>query len=60
MPINEKEYNGNLFDQLSLIERLESAIEKDGVEAPELMKQIELEKKQINRKLYQNPPMVES
>ncbi len=23
MPTNEKEYNGNLFDQLSIIERIE-------------------------------------
>ena len=28
MPINEKEYNGNLFDQLTLLERIERQVKK--------------------------------
>lgn len=57
MPINEKEYNGILFDQLTLLERLEIAAQKDN--ATETLALIEFEKKAINRKLYQNPPLTE-
>ena len=54
MPINEKEYNGNLFDQLTLLERLEIEAQKDNAE--NVLKQIAFEKNAINRKLYQKPP----
>lgn len=57
MLINEKEYNGNLFDQLSLIERIERHLKSGGQEAAEA--EIEILKKEINRKLYQQPPMKE-
>ena len=53
MPTNEKEYNGNLFDQLSILERIE-AVTKDEA----ALKQIAIERKQIERKLYQSPPLV--
>lgn len=53
MPTNEKEYNGNLFDQLSIIERIERHLESGGVEAAKA--EIEILKKEINRKLYQQP-----
>lgn len=53
MPISEKEINNNLFDQLSILERIE-AVTKDEA----ALKQIELERRQIERKLYQNPPLV--
>lgn len=53
MPISEKEKNNNLFDQLSILERIE-AVTKDEA----ALKQIELERRQIERKLYQNPPLV--
>lgn len=53
MPTNEKEINNNLFDQLSILERIE-AVTKDEA----ALKQIELERRQIERKLYQNPPLV--
>lgn len=43
MPINEKEYNGNLFDQLSLIERIERHLKSGGQEAAEA--EIEILKK---------------
>lgn len=55
MPINEKEYNGNLFDQLSILERIEMITDD-----PKVLKQIELERMQINRKLYQKPPLTEN
>lgn len=54
MPANEKEYNGNLFDQLSILERIE-AVTKDEA----ALKQIAVERKQIERKLYQKPPLTE-
>lgn len=52
MPINEKEYNGNLFDQLSILERIEAVT--DDAKA---LKQIEIERRQIERKLYQQLPL---
>ena len=56
MPTNEKEYNGYLFDQLELIERLEAILEscKD-IET--IKKQLAIEKKFVERKLYQNQPL---
>lgn len=54
MPINEKEYNGNLFDQLSILERIEAVAKEETV-----LKQIEIERRQIERKLYQKPPLIE-
>jgi hypothetical protein len=56
MPTNEKEYNGYLFDQLTLLERLEITAKKDN--ATETLKQIEFERKAIERKLYQKPPLI--
>ena len=53
MPNNEKEYNGYLFDQLSILERIEAVAKEEAV-----LKQIEIERKQIERKLYQKPPLV--
>lgn len=53
MPTNEKEYNGNLFDQLSIIERIERQLENGGIEAAKA--EIEVLKKEVNRKLYQQP-----
>ena len=58
MPISEKEYNGNLFDQLTLLERLEIEAKKDNAE--NVLRQIEFEKKAINRKLYQKPPLTDN
>ena len=53
MQTNEKEYNGYLFDQLSAIERIERQLKSGGQEAAEA--EIEILKKEINRKLYQQP-----
>ena len=55
MPSNEKEYNGNLFDQLSIIERIERHLEKGGADAAKA--EIEILKNEINRKLYQQLPV---
>ncbi|MDE6887487.1 MAG: hypothetical protein K2P45_02395 [Eubacterium sp.] len=55
MPNNEKEYNGYLLDQLELIERLEMVIEDNNLEA--VKKQLALERKFVERKLYQKAPL---
>lgn len=55
MPNNEKEYNGYLLDQLTLIERLEMVLEDNDIEA--VKKQLAIEKKFVERKLYQKPPL---
>lgn len=54
MLINEKEYNGNLFDQLSLVERIERRAASDKMD--DVLEEIEILKKEINRKLYQKLP----
>lgn len=51
MPSNEKELNANLFDQLTIIERIERQLNSGGVDAAKA--EIEILKKEINRKLYQ-------
>ncbi|MCM1261698.1 MAG: hypothetical protein NC313_03175 [Butyrivibrio sp.] len=55
MPSNEKELNANLFDQLTLVERIERHLKNGGKEAAEI--EIDILKKEINRKLYQKPPL---
>lgn len=57
MPINEKEYNGYLFDQLTLLERLEIEARKDNAE--NVLRQIAFEKNAVNRKLYQKSPLID-
>ncbi len=53
MPSNEKEINNYLFDQLSILERIEAVTQDEAV-----LKQIAIERRQIERKLYQKPPLV--
>lgn len=48
-------YYGYLLDQLELIERLEMVIEDNNIEA--VKKQLALERKFVERKLYQKPPI---
>lgn len=63
MPINEKEYNGNLMDQLHLLEDIIDILEYEGQSAetlPQTFKTIAKKKRQINEKLYQDPPLVNS
>ena len=50
----EKEINNYLFDQLSMLERLKRAKEMGD---DKLEEQFALEQAQIERKLYQNPPL---
>lgn len=50
MPMTEKEINCNLFDQLTLLERVERAMARGGIEAAR--EEMEYIKKEINRKLY--------
>ncbi len=56
MPTNEKEYNGHLFDQLSILERIERVAKTAGCNP--VLEQIEIERRQVERKLYQQPPLV--
>ncbi len=55
MPSDEKKLNMNLFDQLTLVERIERSLENGGVDG--VKTEIEIIKKKINRKLYQQPPI---
>lgn len=57
MPTNEKELNANLFDQLTLVERIERQVLKGDLEL--VKEEIEILKKEINRKLYQKPPLTD-
>lgn len=54
MPISEKEYDGYLFDQLSILERLERAAKQAGCQP--VLEEIEFERRQIERKLYRPNP----
>ncbi len=56
MPNNEKELNCYLLDQLELIERLEMIAQ--GGDNDAVLEQLALEKKFVERKLYQKPPLV--
>lgn len=50
MPNNEKEYDGYLFDQLTILERLERIAKKS--DNKEILEEIAIIKKEIERKLY--------
>lgn len=56
MLTNEKEYNGYLFDQLSLLEEIEEVAEKENSE--KTLEMIQKKRRQIERKLYQPPPLI--
>ena len=56
MPVNEKELNCNLFDQLTLLEDIEKvANETQNIE--KVLEMIAWKKQQVERKLYQQPPL---
>ena len=55
---SEKELNCHLFDQLDIVERLEEIAESGDMEA--VKKELALMKKQIERKLYQQPPLTQA
>ncbi|MCI8377663.1 MAG: hypothetical protein HFH72_03985 [Lachnospiraceae bacterium] len=54
----EKELNATLFDQLTIIERIERRAEKGDLE--EVKKEIEILKNEINRKLYQKSALTDN
>lgn len=57
MPTNEKEYNGNLFDQLEIVEEALSLIDdKESAVSKYLVRK----KGYIERKLYQKPPITDN
>lgn len=58
MPMTEKEYNGILFDQLSLLEEIERVARK--ADCKEVLEEIDFKRNQINRKLYQKPPLTDN
>ena len=58
MPTNEKELNCNLFDQLTLLERIERQVEKGDLQS--VKEEIGYLKKESERKLYQRPPLTQS
>jgi len=49
----EKELNASLFDQLTVVERMERQAIKGDLDA--VKEEIEILKNEINRKLYQRP-----
>lgn len=53
--LNDKEINVNLFERLDLLDCLERVAKKEN--ARETLAEIEFERKLIERKLYQNPPL---
>lgn len=55
MPMTEKELNCHLLDLLDLLDDLQETAEADNAKAT--LKLIEKKRKQVNRKLYQRPPL---
>ncbi len=55
MPSNEKELNCHLFVQLTILEDIEEVAKKEN--AKETLILIQKKRKQIERKLYQKPPV---
>ncbi|MDE6970930.1 MAG: hypothetical protein K2P69_14410 [Eubacterium sp.] len=52
----EKELNVNLFERLDLLDRLERVARKAGCQP--VLDEIAFERKLIERKLYQKPPLL--
>lgn len=53
----ETELNVNLFERLDLLDRLERVARKENCEP--VLQEIAFERKLIERKLYQKPPLIE-
>lgn len=51
----EKEINCILFDQLTILDDIEEVAEKEN--ALETLKLIQKKRRQVERKLYQQPPL---
>ena len=61
MPVNEKELNCNLLDQLSILERIERQLKKcNQEEVKDVQAEIDYIKNEVNRKLYQKPPLIDN
>ncbi len=56
MITNEKELNCNLFDQLTILDDIQEKAEEENV--VKTLKEIAKKRSQIERKLYQKPPLV--
>lgn len=56
MPMTEKEYNGILLDQITILDDLEEIAKEEGAE--KTLKAIAKKRHQIERKLYQQPPLI--
>lgn len=56
MPTNEKELNCILFEKLEIVERIRREAERGGLDA--VMSQLDIEQAAIERKLYQQPPLI--
>ncbi len=56
MTTNEKEINNYLFDQLDLVEEALKLAQEEN--ATKTIEYLETRKKKIERKLYQQPPLV--
>ncbi|RKI43939.1 hypothetical protein D7V86_02150 [bacterium D16-51] len=54
----EKEINVNLFERLDLLDRIERVAKRENCEP--VLQEIEFERKLIERKLYQKPPLADS
>ncbi len=55
---SEKELNVNLLERLNLIERIKAVID-DGGDLEAVKRQLNFEEKQLDRMLYQKPPLTE-
>ena len=56
MPTNEKEINCYLFDQLTILDDLEEVADKEN--AQNTLALIAKKRRQVERKLYQHPPLI--
>ena len=58
MPMTEKELNCHLLDMIDLLEEIERVAKK--ANCKEVLEEIEFKRNQINRKLYQKPPIIDN
>ncbi len=54
---SEREYNGNLFDQLHMLRRLKKVATANAYDL--MIQAIEEEENDVKEKLYQKPPLTE-
>ena len=56
MLMTEKELNCHLLDMIDLLDDIQEIAEEE--KAVKTLKEIEKKRRQINRKLYQKPPLI--